>query len=799
MRPKLLRMKGFGAFREKTVVDFTDVELAAFVGATGSGKSTIIDGITFALFGVVARYDDRRAVAPVINMRTPEARVSFEFEVGDVSYTAVRVVKRTNNGATTKEARLERAGLADNNEVDVLASRASEMDQAVEQVLGLDFDRFTKTVLLPQGRFAAFLHDPPADRQELLRELLDLGIYRRMGSRARQRANTASDQLAVLVPKLETEVPSEKRIAQLAEAKASMETAQVALEGHLKNLERSDEAVTVARKQVHDFELLLLAVAGVTVPKQALELGDELHQATTALEALEESLTQATDAARAAEQAQKEGPNIETCRLLIKRHQELSGLTETLTVQETALADAENHESKCRAALQQAEQSFDERLERLDQVKADNEAEALRDRLVEGEPCPVCLQTVDELPEHDLDVNLEEARRDYRQAEETKTEHEKALNSAGNALAKAEATLKASRAQHDRLAEDLAGEPTEADLERDIALAEQLAEKCKAARHAEQEADDAQRTARSAREGLAEKERQAQAAFDRTRDGLAGLQPPARQESLVQSWQALATWAARLAEDLVPEIAKAQDIVDESQKRQATHTEAARAVCVPYFDPVAADPQRWLVNMATEVEQAKNTHQQARQKRQDMAELEAQVEALRDEELVARELGRVLQTGGFEKWLLEGAVGTLIENASERLLQLSNQRYSFAAGGTEFDICDHDNADLVRQAKSLSGGETFLASLALALALSDSHAELASEGAPGLDSLFLDEGFGTLDPETLDVTAAAIEELGATGRMVAIITHIRELAERVPVRFEVASKSTTSTVEKVFA
>ena len=62
---------------------------------------------------------------------------------------------------------------------------------------------------------------------------------------------------------------------------------------------------------------------------------------------------------------------------------------------------------------------------------------------------------------------------------------------------------------------------------------------------------------------------------------------------------------------------------------------------------------------------------------------------------------------------------------------------------------------------------------------------LAAGGAARLESIFLDEGFGTLDPDTLDVVAAAIEELGARGRMVGVVTHVRELAERLPVRFEV--------------
>src|SRR5204862_6050321 len=103
----------------------------------------------------------------------------------------------------------------------------------------------------------------------------------------------------------------------------------------------------------------------------------------------------------------------------------------------------------------------------------------------------------------------------------------------------------------------------------------------------------------------------------------------------------------------------------------------------------------------------------------------------------------------------------------------------------DFAVVDHRNADEVRSVRTLSGGETFLASLALALALSERVAELAADGAVRLEALFLDEGFGTLDADTLDVVASAIENLGAGGRMVGIVTHVRELAERVQLRFEV--------------
>ena len=73
------------------------------------------------------------------------------------------------------------------------------------------------------------------------------------------------------------------------------------------------------------------------------------------------------------------------------------------------------------------------------------------------------------------------------------------------------------------------------------------------------------------------------------------------------------------------------------------------------------------------------------------------------------------------------------------------------------------------------------------------------DGGPRLESMFLDEGFGTLDPETLDVVATAMEELSASGRLIGIVTHIRELADRMPVRFEVRRDATSAHVSVVEA
>src|SRR5262245_11022061 len=191
MRPRRLEMQGFGPFAEPVALDFTDADLFALVGPTGAGKSTVIDAMCFALYGSVPRYGDRRLVGSVVHALASEARVAFTFELGDVEYVAARVVRRDAKGkATTRDVRLEETGGS------VRAGTTKEMDTAVVELLGLDFDQFTRAVVLPQGEFARFLHDKPAARQDLLAQLLGLDVYERVGQRARQAAAASAAQVA---------------------------------------------------------------------------------------------------------------------------------------------------------------------------------------------------------------------------------------------------------------------------------------------------------------------------------------------------------------------------------------------------------------------------------------------------------------------------------------------------------------------------------------------------------------------------------------------------------------------------
>ena len=192
MRPIKLELEGFTAYREFTAVDFAGADLFVLTGPTGSGKSSIIDAITFALYGSVSRYANPNLVHPVISQGKVEAKVRFDFAVEDSLYTAVRVVRKTlRGGATTKEARLESKGR-------LLAGSADEMTRKVGQLLGLNFEQFTTCVVLPQGDFARFIHEKPAQRQDLLTKLLGVDIYEKMGtSRPHARGHVSAAESAI--------------------------------------------------------------------------------------------------------------------------------------------------------------------------------------------------------------------------------------------------------------------------------------------------------------------------------------------------------------------------------------------------------------------------------------------------------------------------------------------------------------------------------------------------------------------------------------------------------------------------
>jgi len=157
----------------------------------------------------------------------------------------------------------------------------------------------------------------------------------------------------------------------------------------------------------------------------------------------------------------------------------------------------------------------------------------------------------------------------------------------------------------------------------------------------------------------------------------------------------------------------------------------------------------------------------------------------------------------FEAYVLSVFMQEVLEYANNRLANLSNNRYILflknAAGSSKDETLDLEVLDSYnnkrRDVKSLSGGETFFTSLSLALALAD--VATVKSGGIRLDSIFIDEGFGTLDAETLDKAIDALISIEGEHRMIGIISHVTELKERIPGRLEVIKGKNGSTLKVV--
>ncbi|MDU6877694.1 AAA family ATPase [Clostridium tepidum] len=204
MKPKKLVIKGLNSFIEKQEIDFeTLVERGLFgiFGPTGSGKSSILDAITMALYGDIARDSTQ-----FINLDTDSLFVSYEFQValGDKreDYIVSRTVKRDKKGGyKTTAARLVKKN---NNEEVVIADKPRDIQKNIQSIIGLTAEDFTRSVVLPQGKFSEFLKLSGKSRRDMLERIFRLEKYgKKLSERIRKARNKQLSSLTLIEGKLE--------------------------------------------------------------------------------------------------------------------------------------------------------------------------------------------------------------------------------------------------------------------------------------------------------------------------------------------------------------------------------------------------------------------------------------------------------------------------------------------------------------------------------------------------------------------------------------------------------------------
>jgi DNA repair protein SbcC/Rad50 len=153
------------------------------------------------------------------------------------------------------------------------------------------------------------------------------------------------------------------------------------------------------------------------------------------------------------------------------------------------------------------------------------------------------------------------------------------------------------------------------------------------------------------------------------------------------------------------------------------------------------------------------------------------------------EVARLLADGKFIRWMVERRQHALLEVASDRFREISSDRYGFAQ---DFQVVDR-RTGAPRSAKTLSGGETFQASLALGLGM----IELAARSGGRIDSFYLDEGFGSLDPNALDDALSALEQRAQSGQLIGVISHVAAVADRLETVLRVSAGPDGSRIERL--
>ncbi|HEY9309745.1 MAG TPA: SMC family ATPase, partial [Microbacterium sp.] len=305
MRLHHLELTGFGPFRERQSVDFEAFErdgIFLIAGRTGAGKSSILDGVCFALYGSVPRYDsgDKRLRSDHCEPEDP-TQVRLEFTVGDRRWRVTRAPEyqrpsRRGGGLTTEATRAELEELVDGVWIG-RAGKPRDVGLLLDEVLGLNAQQFQQVILLAQNRFSRFLLASGGERQSLLRALFGTRRYEEYARELGERSKAAQHELDALGERARTLLDQAERLIAAQEPVAA-EPGEVA------------------------------ASVDLAARRAAVELGEQ--RAAYRLDTLRRERASADEARAAAEAAHAERV------ALSKAQQELGRAHERLTVLEEA-------------------------------------------------------------------------------------------------------------------------------------------------------------------------------------------------------------------------------------------------------------------------------------------------------------------------------------------------------------------------------------------------------------------------------------------------------------------------------
>ena len=792
MRPLELVLEGFRSHEHRTEISFRNRSLIAIVGPTGAGKSSILDAICFALYGKTPR--EQRSPKKLICSRGEEARVQLTFAVDGRTYEVTRAVRR--------KAGQSPHVLIDLDAGEHLCSGVDVVSKRIEELLGLDFAAFCSSVLLAQGEFAKFLGATAGKRSEILKGVFRLEQIDALRAAAKAKLDGLDgdlreiegerrgipDDIAALIAratdlhesasgratKLEKALPREEELQSvLRDAHARSERASKELARYDSASRRLPEQATFAELREQESSIGAL----LTEARAGLEAADKRRGAAlTALGALEAK--HGSERALAELRAKADGlgrlaKDVDVLRERTKSTQEeVDGLRK-------GAESAEGAHSTARAVLGRAEAKRAE-------IEVAHRAHALRGELEIGAPCPVCEQSVTALPTGEVVASVTEAQTAARAA---KAAEEKAATTASDArasLTRSEAGLAGLVERVEGAVDRLAAARSEvgavvgetddplAAIDAWLAMLSAARAEVEDARRVLEESQSEIRRREALENGFAAARRAVAAQLIEVAAAIE-LGPPGIEDPV----DALAEGARRASEELTERLKSVRSALEEASGAEADTKGRLSSLRAELQLAEGATIAQAMARARADAEVAAKEIADLEAKAARAAELDELETKLRARRSDFQQLHADFGPRGFISFLLEEKTRLLMELGSERLRAMTD-RYRLAVEGAEMNVVDELDGEKRRNVDTLSGGETFLASLALALAL----AELVTRSGGRLQCFFLDEGFGSLDPESFDLAMTGIENIVTEDRLIGLVSHVPALALRVEDRIE---------------
>jgi exonuclease SbcC len=854
MIPISLKLSGFLSYRDPVELDFTAFELACISGGNGAGKSSLLDAITWALFGLARKRDDA-----VINTFSSAAEVVLTFQYEGAVYRIQRTLPRGKTAILEFQI-LDEAGSGPNNQRwKPLSERTMRETQArIEQTLRLDYDTFVNASFFLQGKADQFTQQKPGDRKRILASILGLDAweeYRNRTAERRKHVERDLDSVNGRISEINEEINEEDqrklhlkeleaRLEGLKNSRKSQESALEAVRQAaaslaerrklagtlLVQLQRNESNLDALQKQRLDRETEKNTYAGLLSRAEQVESNyRDWLAAREALEKWEKSASEFREYERK-RQPYLDAINAEKARL-VQEHSLLQEQFDELNLQKlesesiTKEINSLNEQlASCEGKIEQREilkSQLDSSRERSAALKAESDAlkgqmdehKARLDAIsgIETGACPLCGQpltarhrksTIERLTKEGKEMG-DRWRANKAENEQLLREIKKLENDFNRlaGLDKERLTLSASQT---RLMERLESYEKNS-AEWNSKGAKRLKEVNKLL-----EKDNFLPDARKALTAL-DKEFKKQgydaSAHEAARQAEVALRPGEEEFRSLEKARAAFTPLEREISHLHDQISRLENEVVQLRKEYEQTQAAIDQSPVPDLNQAERE-------LFAAQEQENRLNQEvgaARQKVNVLDELRARKKRLdSDREELASQIGklkmleRAFGKDGVPALLIEQALPEIETKANEILDRLSNGAMSVRFI-TQRGYKDNKREDLketldiqisdgtgLRDYEMFSGGEVFRVNFAVRLALSEI---LARRTGARLQTLVIDEGFGSQDTQGRQRLIEAINSVQGDFAKILIITHLDELKEAFPNRIEVEKTPRGSTLQ----